>query len=117
MTESQPPSPTTAEGDPTWLNPATIKGAILIALGLLFLLFPNASTPVLRYGIGTALAFFGASDLWSFNGDLPSIQELEASLSESIGRDVTVEVDYFETVRITFSKDQGLSTSDPGNTP
>ena len=48
MIDAPPPSPLTAQGDPTWLNPATIKGAILIALGMLFLLFPTASTPLLR---------------------------------------------------------------------
>jgi uncharacterized hydrophobic protein (TIGR00271 family) len=66
MIDAPPPSPLTAQGDPTWLNPATIKGAILIALGMLFLLFPTASTPLLRYGFGAALIFFGASDLWSY---------------------------------------------------
>jgi uncharacterized hydrophobic protein (TIGR00271 family) len=66
MIDASPPSPTSVEGDPTWLNPATIKGAILITVGLLFLLFPTASTPALRYGFGAALIFFGASDLWSY---------------------------------------------------
>ena len=66
MTDAPPPSPTTAEGDPAWLNPATIKGAIVVGLGMLFLLFPAASTPMLRYGFGVALIFFGASDLWSY---------------------------------------------------
>jgi uncharacterized hydrophobic protein (TIGR00271 family) len=66
MSESPPHGPLTAEGDPTWLNPATIKGAVLVALGLLFLLFPSVSTPVLRYGFGAALIFYGASDLWSY---------------------------------------------------
>jgi uncharacterized hydrophobic protein (TIGR00271 family) len=66
MIDAPPPSPTSVEGDPTWLNPATIKGAILITLGLLFLLFPTASTPLLRYGFGATLIFFGAGDLWSY---------------------------------------------------
>ena len=73
MTDAPPPSPTTAEGDPAWLNPATIKGAIVVGLGMLFLLFPAASTPVLRYGFGVAFIFFGASDLWShFAGHEPN---------------------------------------------
>ncbi len=36
MTDTRRPDPPTAEGDPTWLNPATIKGAIAVAVGLLF---------------------------------------------------------------------------------
>ncbi len=66
MTEQPQPGPLTAEGDPTSLNPATVKGTAFVVLGLLFLLFPDASTPLLRYGLGAALIFFGASDLWSF---------------------------------------------------
>ena len=66
MSETPPPGPLKAEGDPTWLNPATIKGAILVAAGVAFLLFPEASVPVLRYGIGAALIFFGASDIWTY---------------------------------------------------
>jgi len=66
MTDTRRPDPLTAEGDPTWLNPATIKGAIAVAVGLLFLLFPGASVPLIRYGLGGALVFVGASDLWSY---------------------------------------------------
>ncbi len=36
MTDTRRPDPLTAGGDPTWLNPATIKGAIGVAVGLLF---------------------------------------------------------------------------------
>ena len=53
----------------------------------------------------------------SGTGGLPPIEELEASLSESLGKDVTVTVDYFETVRITFSKQEGLDSSEPATTP
>ena len=35
MTDTRRPDPLTAEDDPTWLNPATIKGAIGVAVGLL----------------------------------------------------------------------------------
>lgn len=66
MTDTRRPDPLTAEGDPTWLNPATIKGAVAVAVGLLFLLFPGASVPLIRYGLGGALVFVGASDLWSY---------------------------------------------------
>lgn len=66
MIDAPPPSPTSVGSDPTWLNPATIRGAILITLGLLFLLFPTASTPLLRYGFGAALILVGVSDLWSY---------------------------------------------------
>ncbi len=167
MTDAPPPSPTTAEGDPAWLNPATIKGVIVVGLGMLFLLFPAASTPMLRYGfvLGTVvvgaliimipLGVTGATIInqatgtekahkaaegWidgydelelgpvelegvavevniSGVGGLPPIEELEASLSESLGKDVTVTVDYFETVRITFSKQEGLDSSETATTP
>jgi uncharacterized hydrophobic protein (TIGR00271 family) len=66
MTETNKPSPWSAEGGPPWLNPTTIKGATLATLGLLFLLFPDASTPLLRAGFGIGLVLFGLSDLWSF---------------------------------------------------
>lgn len=66
MTETKKPSPWSAEGGPPWLNPTTIKGATLTTLGLLFLLFPDASTPLLRAGFGIGLIVFGLSDLWSF---------------------------------------------------
>ncbi len=66
MAESPSTSPPRAGGSPAWLNPATIKGAILIGAGLLFVLFPEGATPVVRYGIGLALVFFGISDFWSF---------------------------------------------------
>jgi hypothetical protein len=36
MTDTRRPDPLTAQGDPTWLNPATIKGAVAVAAGLLF---------------------------------------------------------------------------------
>jgi hypothetical protein len=51
------------------------------------------------------------------NGNLPPIQELEETLSDSFGEDVTVTVDYFETVRVTFSKDEGLTSSGSNSTP
>ncbi len=35
MTDTRRPDPQKAEGDPTWLNPATIKGAVAVAVGLL----------------------------------------------------------------------------------
>ena len=35
MTDTRRPDPLTAQGDPTWLNPATIKGAVAVAVGLL----------------------------------------------------------------------------------
>ena len=60
MTETRLPEPLTAEGDPTLLNPATIKGAV--GVGLLFLLFPGASVPLIRYGLGGALVFVGTSE-------------------------------------------------------
>lgn len=66
MTDTRPPSPFSLEGEPSWLNPATIKGAIAVALGVFFLLFPQASIPLIRYGLGGALIFFGASDLWAY---------------------------------------------------
>ena len=53
----------------------------------------------------------------SGTGELPRIEDLEAELSEALGRDVTVTVDYFETVRVTFSKDEGLTSSGSSETP
>jgi uncharacterized hydrophobic protein (TIGR00271 family) len=53
----------------------------------------------------------------SGTGDLPPIEALEASLSEATGKEITVTVDYFETVRITFSKEDGLDSSEPATTP
>jgi uncharacterized hydrophobic protein (TIGR00271 family) len=51
------------------------------------------------------------------SGDLPPIQDLEEALSDSFGEDVTVTVDYFETVRVTFSKDKGLISNGSSSTP
>jgi uncharacterized membrane protein len=53
----------------------------------------------------------------SGTGDLPPIEALEASLSEATGKEITVTVDYFESVRITFSKEDGLDSSEPATTP
>jgi uncharacterized membrane protein len=50
-------------------------------------------------------------------GDLPPIQDLEETLSDSLGEDVTVTVDHFETARFTFSKDEGLTSSGSNSTP
>jgi uncharacterized hydrophobic protein (TIGR00271 family) len=66
MSETPRHNPLSTEGGPNWFNPATIKGATLTVLGLLFLLFPGASTPLLRLAFGLALIVFGLSDLWSF---------------------------------------------------
>ena len=66
MTDRPPPSPTSAESEPTWLNPATIKGAILVGVAVLFLFFPSGSALVLRRGFGVALILFGISDLWTY---------------------------------------------------
>ena len=62
MTETRLPGPLTAQGDPTWLNPATITGAVAVGVGLLFLLFPGASVPLIRYGLGDALVSVGTSE-------------------------------------------------------
>jgi hypothetical protein len=134
---------------------------------MLYLLFPAASTPVLRYGFGLALIVVGAliimiplgltgasiinqatrtenahevAEAWleeyeelelgaveldglaievniSGTGDPPSIEALEASLSEATGKEITVTVDYFETLVITCSKEDDLDSSEPTTTP
>jgi uncharacterized hydrophobic protein (TIGR00271 family) len=50
--------------EPFWLNPATIKGSILILAGLVILAFPEASIFLIRIVIGVALVGSGFSDLW-----------------------------------------------------
>ncbi|MEN8235646.1 MAG: DUF389 domain-containing protein [Actinomycetota bacterium] len=50
--------------EPFWLNPATIKGTVAIAVGGLFLAFPEASVYLWRTMLGTALMISGAADLW-----------------------------------------------------
>ncbi len=47
-----------------WLNPATIKGTILIAAGLMILAFPDAAVTLVRVSIGIALVGVGLCDLW-----------------------------------------------------
>jgi uncharacterized membrane protein len=66
--------------------------------------------PVSIEGVVVDVDIFG-------NGDLPPIQDLEEALSDSFGEDVTVTVDYFETVRVTFSKDKGLISNGSSSTP
>lgn len=50
--------------EPPWLNPATIKGTILIAAGLMILAFPDATVTIVRVSIGIALIGVGVCDLW-----------------------------------------------------
>jgi uncharacterized hydrophobic protein (TIGR00271 family) len=45
-------------------------------------------------------------------GDLPSVEQLEQDLSSEMGRPITVTVEYFETVQITYSEEGGLVTSE-----
>jgi hypothetical protein len=66
--------------------------------------------PVSIEGVVVDVDIFG-------NGDLPPIQDLEEALNDSFGEDVTVTVDYFETVRVTFSKDKGLISNGSSSTP
>jgi uncharacterized hydrophobic protein (TIGR00271 family) len=66
MSDMSPTSPGQDAGTPDWLNSATIKGALLVGLGLIFLLAPDLSVRVLRFVIGGALVFFGASELWAY---------------------------------------------------
>ena len=81
MTETRPPSPLSLEGEPSWLNPATIKGAIAVALGVFFLLFPAASLPLIRFGLGGALIFLGASDLWAYFSRRDGVQAAHSLIS------------------------------------
>lgn len=53
-----------ARTEPFWLNPATIKGVILIVAGLVILAFPEASILLIRIVIGVAFVGNGLSDLW-----------------------------------------------------
>ncbi|GMQ84865.1 MAG: hypothetical protein BMS9Abin07_0430 [Acidimicrobiia bacterium] len=50
--------------EPFWLNPATIKGTLAIAAGLILLSSPNVSAFLLRIVIGGGLVISGGSDLW-----------------------------------------------------
>jgi uncharacterized hydrophobic protein (TIGR00271 family) len=56
--------PTSARGDPWWLNPATIKGAVLAFVGLVVLTAPGISIELLRFVLAAALIVSGASDVW-----------------------------------------------------
>jgi len=49
--------------------------------------------------------------------DLPPVEELEAALSEKLGRPVTLDIEYFKTVRIEYSDSGGLDVTDPGSSP
>lgn len=44
--------------------------------------------------------------------DLPPVEELEAALSEKLGRPVTLDIEYFKTVRIEYSASDGLDVTD-----
>jgi len=50
--------------EPFWLNPATIKGTVAIAGGLLILATPEASAFVIVLVVGIALIVSGATDVW-----------------------------------------------------
>lgn len=56
--------PTSARGDPWWLNPATIKGAALSFVGLVVLTAPDISIELLRFVLAAALIVSGVSDVW-----------------------------------------------------
>jgi uncharacterized hydrophobic protein (TIGR00271 family) len=48
-----------------WLNPASLRGFVLILAGLFILGFPNASRLVLAVVIAAAFVFVGVSDIWA----------------------------------------------------
>ena len=48
-----------------WFNPATLRGMTLVAGGLVFLAFPDASTFVLRFVLAGTLIVLGVTDLWA----------------------------------------------------
>ena len=53
-----------ARRDPGWLNPATVKGAVLVVAGLLILFTPELAASTLRLIVGGGLIAISASDLW-----------------------------------------------------
>ena len=48
-----------------WFNPATLRGVTLVAAGLVFLGFPDASAFVLRFVLAGAMIVLGITDLWA----------------------------------------------------
>lgn len=48
----------------TWLNPATLRGMLYIAMGVLILSAPDSSARLLGLLLGIATLFFGASTVW-----------------------------------------------------
>ncbi len=87
--------------EPFWLNPATIKGTVAIAAGLIILLTPELTAFVLRWVIGGALVLSGGSDLWfkargksegKLRGVLEAVIAIAAGLAVMIWPNVTVRV-------------------------
>ncbi len=66
MTDTPPGAQQDDNDGHAWLNRATVNGALLVGFGLLVLMFPDASRPILRYGFGAALVLFAGSELFSY---------------------------------------------------
>jgi uncharacterized hydrophobic protein (TIGR00271 family) len=50
-------------------NPATVKGAVAIAVGVAIVVLPGVTLPIARYAVGVGLVVIGIYDLWySFTG-------------------------------------------------
>ena len=59
-----PHSPVSSEGAPTRMNPATIKGALLLAGGATILIAPDLSVFLVCVVVGVSLIIGGGADLW-----------------------------------------------------
>jgi uncharacterized hydrophobic protein (TIGR00271 family) len=65
-----------------WFNPATLRGIALVAGGLVFLAFPDASTAVLRLVLAGVIIVLGVSDLWAeLRAPRPSWRAIAAGIA------------------------------------
>lgn len=62
--DEQPAGPYASRREPFWLNPATTKGTVAIAVGAFVLVAPTLSASLLRVLLSTALVVAGLSNLW-----------------------------------------------------